>query len=89
MFKLGDGRLRTHVYLHSLPNPTKMIINVFLRHKAKRRKKKGKETTETNSGNWEADGISDLKELRKGNPMLTVGKQKNNSIFSAGSLKSS
>lgn len=40
-----------------------------------------KETTETNFGRWKADGISDFKELRKGNPMLTVGKQKNNLIF--------
>lgn len=31
----------------------------------------------------------DFKRLRKGNPMLTVGKQKNNSIFSAGPRKSS
>ena len=59
-----------------------MIINVFLRHKSKRIsfkriKRMRKKTMETNFGSWKADGISDFKELRKGNPMLTVGKQKN------------
>lgn len=40
--KLSYGRLRTHIYFHSFPNPTKMIINIVLKHKAKRRKRMGR-----------------------------------------------
>lgn len=58
-----------------------MIINVFLRHKSKRIKIIRKKTIETNLGSWKAGGMSDFRELRKGNPRLTVGKEKNNLIF--------
>lgn len=61
-----------------------MIINVFLL----KGERMGKRDDRNNFWNLESRWDFDFRELRKGNPTLTVGKQKNSSIFSVGLLKS-
>lgn len=52
-------------------------------------KKNMKEDDKNKLWKLESRWDTDFKELRKGNPMLTVGKQKNNLIFPISPLKSS
>lgn len=74
------NRSKTHIYIHSLPNPTELLINVFLSPVSKWRKME-KEATEIFEARKQMEFFIS-KNRERG--ILTVEKQKNNSTFSAG-----